>query len=466
MELSKRIFTELKAIFPIEPFSDLNYLNSIQFHWNNSPYQQKLLNSSPFSSNCIMLSRRVCSAAPRAVRYKPSRLHQQARFQSSSAGGTSSATSHLAAGIAGGLIGTAVFTGIYSYTPAGQTASKLNKAAVEATKQYKIAADKLQNNTPNADQAINSIKEFAYSYVGWIPGGRSYIDAIFKDVDLIREKHKEEADEIVNDAYKKLQKLSKEGLSMEALSKTYEIIAELSQKIGSLSGDVVSDIIDNHPKLKENLGGNVDKLKELGDKFGPDAKKQVEDTWKEVKEIFSGGLGAASLAKAKKLIDEKVEQIQQLGDKAWDSGMEELKPLLEKNSKVKKLIEENQDALKQGNVKELFDKAKSAIESKDSGKLEEYVNKSLESAKSKGSEVASSWNLDEYFKLIPGGAEILPKLQEIKDFTEQHKEEGEKLLKETIEELKGVLEKKAGKAQELVDSAKKDAKSKTDSKSK
>lgn len=400
----------------------------------------------------------IRSTVPRATRAVRA-PRQQIRFQStttSSSSSAGSASSHFGAGVAGGVAGAALLYGVYSFTPAGRTASKLNKAAKEADKKYQEAVKKLQEKTPSADQAVDSIKQFAYSYVGWIPGGRAYVDVAFDDWEKVRKNHKEEADQLVNDAYKQFQELSKSGLSLETASKAYDVLADLAKKVASLSGDAIGDIIDNHPQIKEKLGPNIDQLKQLGDQYGPEAKKQVDETWKQVKDIFAGGLSASSLAKARKLIEEKVEQVKKLGDEAWKKGLEEAKPFLDKNPKVKELVEKNADALKNGNVKELFNKARSAAESGDLGDLQSYVNDTLEKAKSKGSEIPGGW--DQYLKMIPHGDEIIPKLQQLSQVAEKHKDEGEKLVKETIDELKQVLEKKSKQAEELAGKAKKDAK--------
>ncbi|KAF4948114.1 hypothetical protein FGADI_9901 [Fusarium gaditjirri] len=400
----------------------------------------------------------IRSTVPRAAR--ASRASRQVRFQSTASSSSSSA--HLASGIAGGFVGSAIFYGIYSYTPAGRAASGINKAAKEAQQKYEAAAKNLQKNTPDADQAVNYIKEFAYSYVGWIPGGRAYVDAAFKDWEKVRENNKDEADKLVNDAYRQFQDLSKSGLSLETASKAYDVLSDLAKKVANLAGDAIGDIIDNHPQVKEKLGGNVDQLKELGDKYGPEAKKQVDETWKQAKDIFAGGFSAASITKARKLIEEKVEQIKKLGDEAWKKGLEEAKPYLDKNPKAKELIEKNADALKEGNTAELFKRAKSAVDSGDLGDLEKYVRDVTEKVKSKGSELTGGWvDIEKYIKEIPNGSEVMEKLQQLSEVAEKHKEEGEKLFKETVEELRQVLEKKSEKAQEIAGEAKKDAKKET-----
>ncbi|KAM0277341.1 hypothetical protein ACHAQH_005857 [Verticillium albo-atrum] len=406
----------------------------------------------------------VRTIVPRTTRSVRMPIRQQTRLQSTTNSSTSSSggagAGHFGAGVAGGIAGVALFSAIYSFTPAGRTASKVNSTLKDAEKKYNEATKKLQANTPSADEAVNYIKEFAYSYVGWIPGGRAYVDTAFDDWEKVRKNHKDEADAIVNDAYKQFQDLSKSGLSLETASKAYDVVADLTKKVAELSGDAISDIIDNHPKLKEKLGGNVEKLKEMGEAYGPEAKKQVDQTWKEMKDIVAGGISFTTLEKARKLIEEKVQQVKKLGDEAWKKGLEEAKPLLDKNPKVKELVENNADALKQGNAKELFEKARKAVDSGDLGSFEGYVKDAVEKGKSKAEEATGgNWgNLEKYIKMVPQGGDILPKLQQLGDVAQKHKEEGEKLFQETIDELKQVLEKKSQKAKEIGEKAEKEAK--------
>lgn len=404
-----------------------------------------------------MLSRQLPRAVGRRARFPQRTLRQPIRYQST-ASSSSSSSSNFAIGAVGGLVGASVAYGIYSFTPAGRTASKINKAAVEASKKYDAAAKTLQNNAPSADQAVDAIKQFAYSYAAWIPGGKGYVDTAFKDWETVRDSHKDEVDAIVNDTYKKLGEVSKSGLSLETASKAVDVLTEMSKRIAELSGEALSDILDNHPKVKEKFGGSVEQLQSMAKNYGPEAKKQVDQTWSQVKDIFAGGFSEDNLTKAKKLIEEKVQQIKQLGDEAWKKGMETAKPYLDKNPKIKEMIESNADALKQGNVSELFEKLRSTEKSGSLDDLQKYVQGTVDKAKSKASDVAEGSGLEKYFNMIPQGGEVMEKLQQIGQIAEKHKDEGEKLLKDTIEELKTVLEKKGKLAQEIASEAEKEAK--------
>lgn len=366
--------------------------------------------------------------------------------------------SPFAAGVAGGLTAGGLLYGAYYFSPTGKIARSVNKATKETNRKYNEAAQKLQQNTPSADQTVDSIKNFCYSYVVWIPGGRQYVDTAFDDLDKVRRNNKEDADRILNDAYKHFQDISKSGLSMESLRRVYDALADLAAKLADLSTDALGDIMDNHPQLKDKFGGSIDQLKQMGDQYGPEAKKQVSETWRQVRDIAAGGLTASNLDKARKLVEDKVKEVQKLGDEAWKKGLEQAKPYLDKNPQVKELVEKNADALKQGNAKELFERAKAAVESGKMGDLEGYVNKAVEKSKSKGSQLAGGTGLEQYIGQIPNGSEILSKLQQLKEVAEKHTEEGEKLVKETMEELKKVLENKADKAEDILKKAKQESK--------
>ncbi|KAI0099612.1 hypothetical protein GGR51DRAFT_535172, partial [Nemania sp. FL0031] len=401
--------------------------------------------------------------AARTTGIRPARGYRapcpgHSRFQSSSSSPSKSTNatgqdnSYMAAGAAGGLAAGIALYGLYLMTPSGKVYRTINKGAKEVNRKYNEAAKQLQGQTPDVDGAIKHMKEFAYSYVAWVPGGRQYVDTVFKDVETLKENHRDEVNQIISDAYKQFKELSNFGLSLETASKAYNILADLANKFGDLTGNALTDILNNHPWAKKKFGGSVEQLEEMGENYGPEAKKQVDQTWKQAKEILSGGLSAANLDKARRLVEDKVQQVKKLGDEAWNKGLEGAKPYLDKNPKVKELIEKNTSALKQGNAKEVFDQVKKAVESGDLGPLEDYVNK----AKSKGEQAASSLGIDQYFKMIPSGSEILEKVNQLKEVAEKHKDEGEKLLEETTDELKRVLEKKLEKAKKIADKTKKD----------
>lgn len=398
----------------------------------------------------------VARKTPAQLRFRQA----EARFQSthSSASSGSAGTSPLVAGLVGGLAAGGLLYGAYYVSPAGRTARTINKTYKEAAHKYQEAAAKLQQATPNSKQAIGALKQYCHSYAGWVPGGRQFVDGVFRDIDTVCENHGDEADKLVGQAYAQLQDAAKSGLSLEAANKGFEVLADLGRKMADLAGDAAGDVLDNHPDVKKQLGGSVDQLKRMGEQYGPEAKKQVDETWRQAKRIFEGGMSVDKINKARKLIEDKVEQVKALGEEAWKKALEEAKPLLDKNPKVKELLEKNGELLKRGDAKDVFDRARKAMESGDMGGLEDYVKQAVDKAKSQGSQVADSLGLDQYFQMLPDGGDMLPKLKQLQEVAQKHTKEGEQLLKETVEELKRVLESKSQKAQEVLEQAKKEAK--------
>lgn len=274
----------------------------------------------------------------------------------------------------GGTAALAVVYGWYHFSGA--------KTAVQTAKQAQGYVDKaidsmkvqFKEKTPGTDDALQTLREAANKYASFIPGGRQYVDQGFKDLDSIRQKHGGEVDQIVSEAYEELRNLSSKGLSMDTAGDTVNVLSKHMQRLLSLAGDAAEDILNNHPQLKEKVGGSADQLKQLGERLGPEAKKQVDETWSQVQDIVKTGLQFDNIEKIRKLVTDKKEQLQKMGEQAFNQGFEQLKPMLEKNPQIKKLVEENMDALKQGNISETVERVRQAITSGNAGDLEQYIN--------------------------------------------------------------------------------------------
>ncbi|KAK0639967.1 hypothetical protein B0T16DRAFT_424000 [Cercophora newfieldiana] len=420
----------------------------------------------------MMSARPIARAASRAPRtLRSSRLPQRRRQSTTTTSSASSSKapnpqSHFASGVAGGVVGAALLYGAYSMTPSGRAASQINKAAKEASKKYQQAASTLQQKTPSTDDAVNAVKDFCYSYVSWVPGGRQYVDSAFKDLESIREKNGEDVDKIVSETYAKFQDIAKSGLSMESASKAYDALAELGQKLAKLAGSAADQILENHPQLKEKVGGPMKQLKQMGDAYGPEAKKMVDETWDQVSDVLKGGFSAQNADKVRKLVEEKSQKLRQFGEQAWQKGLEQAKPYLDKSPKVKELVMNNQDILKKGNATALFKQVKEAAESGDAGKLEKYVKDAADKAKSMGSKASSSMmgsasgGFAGLGQLLGGSSqeassEIRKHIELLGELVNNHSAEGKKLIEETRNDLERLLEDKAKKAQGIVDSAEK-----------
>ena len=334
-------------------------------------------------------------------------------------------------------------------------AKTLINTARETSASFNKYKEQLKKSTPEPNEALQWLRQTVTSYVGFIPGAKSYVDSAFNDIDAIQQKHSGEVDQIVKDAYSDLKNVSEKGMSLEAAQQALEIFQKHMKRIGELAADSAQEIIDNHPTLKDKVGGNLDQLKELGENYGPEAKKQVDETWDQISSIMKEGLSASSIPKIQSLVQEKMQKMQELGNKVWDKGMEQAKPYLDKSPKVKELVEKNASALKKGNFSELFGKIKEAVSSGSTEDLEKYVKATADKAKQSG---GGGGGLESYLKMIPGGGEILPKLSQLQQIAQEHGEDAEQIAKSTFDEIQQVLQRKLDEAQKLAKDASKKAK--------
>jgi len=243
-------------------------------------------------------------------------------------------------------------------------------------------------------------------------------------------------------------------MSVETATKSWEIVQDALGKLADLAADSANEILDNHPQIKEQVGGNLDQLKSMAQTGSDEAKKELDQTYQQIKDVLAGGVGVGTVEKVKKLIQEKTEKIQKLSDEAWKKGIEQAKPYFDKNPKLKQIVEENADSLKQGNFGELFEKVKDAASSGNTDALQDYVKDAGEKAKKSG----VGQNIMQYAKMIPGGDEILPKLQKLQEVSKKRGGEAEKILKGAYKDIQDVLQKRIGEVEKLADKAGKDAK--------
>ena len=261
---------------------------------------------------------------------------------------------------------------------------------------------------------------------------------------------------MIKTAYDELKEISQEGMSLSSASKAWDILQRHSRRIADLAGDAGQELIDNHPALKDKVGGNLDQLKQMGDKYGPEAKKQVDEIWEQIRGVVKSGVSAESIPKIHSLVQEKMQKMQELGGKLWEQGMEKAKPYLDKSPEAKEVIEKNAEQLKQGNIQELSEKIKEGVQSGNMDSLKSYVQTTVDKVKQRGGQ---GGGLENYLKMIPGGNEIIPKLTQMQQIAQQHGEEAEKIAKDTFQEIEEVLRRRVGEAQELAEKAEKKAKS-------
>lgn len=374
------------------------------------------------------------------------RSRRYATSTQSSGNGTNAA---LVGGLAGGAV--TFLAGYTWYHFSG--AKKLVQTANQTQKYYNEAKKTVSQKTPDPDEAFGWLRDTAKNYASWIPGAKPYVDQAFDDLEEIKRKHGQEFNEIVSNAYKDLRETTKKGsLDVNTAVKIRDILQEHFKRLYELAGESASDILDNHPEIKEKVGGSLDQLKEMGNAYGPQAKEEVDRTWQQVKDIVTSGVNPETIQKIQKLAQEKREKLQKFGDEAWQKGMEEVKPYLDRNPKVKELVEKNSDALRKGNYGELWGLIKESASSGNLGNLEGYINKTVDQAKKSG------FNLDSLADKFPGGSNILSQLQSLQDIAQKKGPEAEKILKDTLNDIQGVLSERTKQAESLAEEAKRESK--------
>jgi hypothetical protein len=391
---------------------------------------------------------RTAFRSTRALRLRqPVRLNQRqnVRFQSSEVkseaakqGGGNGA---LFGGLAGGGAALLIGFGFYHYSGARSVVKTYQSAKSTADSAFKETT----KYAPEPGQAVQWLKETVTSYTRFIPGASTYVDQAFNDLEKIRKNHESEVDEIVNETYYELKNVTKSGFTTESASQAWEVISATFVRIGQLAGDALEDILDNHPQLKEKVGGQYHQLKQMGEQYGPEAKQKVDETWSEVQNILKSGFSVSTFSKIQKLVQDKTEEVKKYGDQAWQKGIEEAKPLLDKSPQLKELVQNNKDKLLQGDLTQLWQKMQ--------------ANKASQSTTGSSlSSLASGSGIEQLLNFIPGGSDISGKLQQLQEISQKHGKEAESLVKSAVDEIKQVLQKKMEEAEKLKNKAEKDAK--------
>ena len=369
--------------------------------------------------------------------------------QSSSNGGVQSA---IIGGLAGG---TFVFLGGYAYYHF--SGAKTLVSTAQKSKQYfDNTARSFKDSSPEPNEVLKWLRQIALSYVAFIPGAKGYVESAFDELDAVRAKHGGEVDKIVKEAYEELKGISDKGISLDNAQEAWTILQKHMKRIGDFAGDAAQDILKSHPEIQKKVGGNIDQLKQMGDKYGPEAKKQVDQTWNQIQDIVKSGVSVDSANKIRKVIQEKTEVVKKIGDESWRKGMEQAKPYLDKSPKIKSLVEENADKLKQGNAIELWEKVKEAASSGNTESIEKYIKSTVDKAKEQGGD--SSGGLSQYLNMIPGADQLGSKLSQLQDVAQKHGKEAETIVKETIDEIQQVLQRRLDEAGKLKEKAEKNAK--------
>lgn len=405
-----------------------------------------------FARSTQRSARLACSARPIAPRV---RIQNVKPRYASTAAEQNTGSSHIVAGLAGGSLVFLIGYGYYHFSGA-----KTIVNALHSTKsQFDSIVKKSTDNAPKPNEAIQWLKETVQSYTRMIPGAQQYVDSAFKDLETINKQHGPEVEKIVNDTYSQLKDATKNGASMETAIAAWGVLQAALSQLGGLAKDAGKDIIGNHPELKEKLGGRFEQLQNMAEQYGPEAKKQVDETYKQIQDIVKSGLSGDGLKKIQDLVQEKSEQIKKYGDEAWSKGLEQAKPLLDKNPKIKEFVEKNKDQLLQGNLGEMWQKLKGMAEKGDADEAMKYLQSQVDNVKDKAGKSMPS-SLSALIGQFPGADELGDKLKKLQELYSKRGKEAEDLVKSAVEDIKKVLEKHVDEGQKLAEKSKDDVKSK------
>jgi len=402
---------------------------------------------------------RTAFRSTRALKLRqPVRFNQRqnVRFQSTEAAKQGGSNGALFGGLAGGSAALLIGFGFYHFSGARGVVNSIHSAKSTANDAFA----KTTQYAPEPGQAVQWLKETVTSYTRYIPGASTYVDRAFDDLEKIRARHEGEVDEIVQETYYELKNVTKSGFTAESASQAWEVISATFVRIGQLAGDAFEDIIENHPQLKEKIGGQYSQLKQMGEQYGPEAKKQVDETWNEIQNILKSGFSMDSFSKIQKLVQDKSQQIQKYGDQAWQKGIEQAKPILDKSPQLKELVESNKEKLLKGDLSQLWQKLQEAGKSGNSDDLTKFVKEQVSKA-SQSASGSSSSGIEQLLNMIPGGSDIGGTLQQLQEIGQKHGKEAEGLVMSAVDEIKKVLSSKMEEAQKLKDKAEKDVKKST-----
>ncbi|ORY77781.1 hypothetical protein BCR37DRAFT_122368 [Protomyces lactucae-debilis] len=369
--------------------------------------------------------------------------HNSAGARPATAGGQSGA---VAGGIAGAVAALTVGYAAYHFSGA--------RAAVKMASETKATMDSMKQKvldaTPEPKEALRFLRQTTQSYAAMIPGAKPILDSAFDDLDKLSAKHGDKVDKLVTETYNELKGVATKGsLDLETANKAWGIMQSKIAQIKELAAAAGGDLVDQHPELKKQAGARFNDLKRLAEQYGPEAQKEVDEMYNKVQELASKGLNAGSIGEITKLANDKFAELKQKGEDAYNQGFEKsIKPLLAKSPEVSKFFEDNQDAIKSGDIKKLIPAVKKAIDQQDFGSLQQYVDQAKSYANNSG--------LGSYLDAIPSGSEIMGHFKDIHAIADKHGEEAKKLSEDTLAEVKQILTKRAEQARKIAEQAKKD----------
>lgn len=373
------------------------------------------------------------------------------------------------AGLTGGGIVLAGGYAWYHFSGAKQTMQTAN-----SVREYvQDAKESIVQKAPkNPNEVLSFLRGVAKSYAGVVPGAGAYIDQTFDHIDALRDTHGEEFEKILQATYddvsgvlKEVQGKGLQGMDAATAGKLMNIVSKRVSELNALGKKVGADAFgkleESYPQLASTLGGSYDELKAFAERSGPEAKKIVGDTVKQIQEIMTKSKDTPdAIKRASELVEEKGTQLKET---VWNNVAKEA----DKYPELKELLNQNKAAFVAAGasfsslsdvVERIRQVAKEGADPQKLNELKEYMQKRAKQAEEQGWEGLQSW-----IKSMPGGEEALKNLsdvdvQSLLALTKDKSDDAKHLAEETYQDVLKVLKEKAGKAKKIVDEGKQEAK--------
>lgn len=281
---------------------------------------------------------------------------------------------------------------------------------------YQKAKNSIVENAPkNPNEVLDFMRHIAKQYAGIVPGAPKIVDNTFDALDHLHETHGAEFDKIMQATYDDIMKILKEvqdkglqGIDAATAGKLMSIVtkrvAELNGLGKKVGGDAFEKFEKKYPQIARTLGTSWGELTRLAEHSGPETKKLVDDTVKQVQDIMNKSKDTPDAVNhAKEVVQQKAQQVKEM---VWSTAEKEV----ESNPELKDLLKENKQAFiaagsDLGSLSEVIEHIREVTKGgTDEGKIKElkaFLKSKAEGTQSQGWDGLKSW-----VKSMPGGEEV------------------------------------------------------------
>lgn len=260
------------------------------------------------------------------------------------------------------------------------------------------------------------MRSVAKSSVGVIPGVSSYVDSSFDALEELHETHGPEFEKVLQAAYDDVRSILKDASNQDSLdpSTAAKLVGVLRKRVGELNalgqkagGDAFGKFEKQYPGVAQTLGGAYSDLRALAARGGPEAKKLMDESTKEMQDILSQKDVPDAMNRAKDVLSDKTSQIKEM---LWDKAVEETNA----NPQLRELLNESKekfvrDEASLGTLREVLERIRETAKDKE-GMGKEKIDEMKKYLEEKGNEGQSGWKgwtgLQEWVKSVPGGEEV------------------------------------------------------------